>query len=361
MTTEAPTGLQIDIVISNHNYGDYVTEAIESACAQTHPAVRVIVVDDGSTDDSLERLEPYADRIELVRKEQGGQASALNVGAARCRGDIIMFLDADDLLEPDAAAHVAAVFAADDGIVKVQFRMAVIDGEGRLTGAVKPPAHLPLPTGDVWRAELAFPFDLVWLPTSANAFRASALRRILPIPEDDYRLCADWYLNHMTALLGPVASLAHIGARYRVHGRNGYEPQDQTLDLGHIRDNIGFAAATARALTAAADELGYNPPSRILSIADLSGRLISLRLAPDQHPLSHDRVGRLVADAIRATRRREDVAWPMKLLSISWFVATAVAPRPGVRRLAELFLFPERRRGLNRVLAKMHRTPPPTP
>lgn len=355
MTSPTRAGLRVDIVISNHDYGSYVADAVDSAFAQTHPAVRVTVVDDGSTDDSRDRLRRYGDRIELVLKDRGGQASALNAGAARCDGDIIMFLDADDVLEPDTAARVAAVFAADDDVVKVQFPMAVIDADGRPTGVRKPPPHLPLPSGDVRRAELASPFDLVWLPTSANAFRAAPLRRILPIPEDDYRLCADWYLNHMTALLGPVVSLADVGARYRIHGRNGYEPQDQSLDLDHVRANIGFAAATGRALTKLARELGQDPPARILSIADLSSRLVSLRLEPRRHPLAGDRVTTLVVDATRAAHRRQDVAAAMKLLYVAWFALAAVAPRPVVRRLAELLAFPERRPRVNVVLGKLQR------
>ena len=73
--------------------------------------------------------------------------------------------------------------------------------------------------------ELAFPFDLAWMATSANAFRADALRRILPIPEDEFRTCADWYLVHLMALLGPVVSLGSVGGSYRIHGANNYEPQ----------------------------------------------------------------------------------------------------------------------------------------
>ncbi len=357
MTPDRRGDLRVDIVINNYNYAEYVTQAVDSACAQSHPAVKVIVVDDGSTDDSLDRLRAYGDRIELVAKENGGQASALNAGAERCHGDVVMFLDADDALHPQAAARAAGVFAADSDVVKVQCRMEVIDGLGRSTGILKPAPHLPLPVGDVRDAELAFPFDLVWLPTSALAFRTDALRKILPIPEDDYRLCADWYLNHLSALLGRVASLNEVGAKYRLHGRNGYEPQGQTLDLNHVRETIGYAQATTRALSRLAGDLGYRPPAKILSHSDLAGRLVSLRLEPDRHPVPQDTVRGLVTDALRATPRRE-VAWPMKALYIGWFLLAATAPRRAVRRLAELFVFPERRRVLNRLLQRMHQAPP---
>ena len=130
--------LTVDIVIDNYNYGAYLAEAIESACRQTHPHVNVIVVDDGSTDDSRQILSEYEDRVSVVLKENGGQASALNAGMALCEGDVVMFLDADDVLRPEAAAHVAAAFAADESVVKAQFRMDVIDADGKPTGAIKP-------------------------------------------------------------------------------------------------------------------------------------------------------------------------------------------------------------------------------
>ncbi len=350
----------VDVVIDNHNYARYLTAAVDSALAQTHP-VRVLVVDDGSTDDSLERLAAYGDRIEVLRKPNGGQASALNAGFARCRGEVVVVLDADDVLLPDAVEQAVAAFEADARVTKVQARMEVIDAHGRPTGALKPPAHLPLPRGDLRHAEVAYPFDLVWLPMSANAYRREALLRILPIPEEEYVRCADWYLNHLTPLLGRVVSLDTIGAQYRVHGANGYEPQGTALDLRHVRDNVGFAEATTRAITALADEVGCPRPRRVLSLADLGNRLISLRLDPQRHPLPGDRVATLLADAALALSRRRDVRPVMRVLFAGWFAAFALAPRAIARRLAEVFLFHERRALVNPVLRRLHATPAPAP
>ena len=261
-STSAPlepqrSDLTIDIIVNNFNYSRFVGAAVESALAQSHPNVNVIAVDDGSTDGSQDVLRGYADEVELVLKENGGQASAVNAGFTKCTGDVVIFLDADDILLPNAAALVASAFAVDPRVVKVQYRMEVIDRDGRGTGVLKPPDHMPLPEGDVRRAELVFPFDLVWLPMSASAFRIDALRRIMPIPEAEYPVCgADWYLVHLVALLGDVRSLDDIAACYRVHGDNRYEPENPTLDLDHVRHGLVHAAATTRALTGLADEIG---------------------------------------------------------------------------------------------------------
>jgi cellulose synthase/poly-beta-1,6-N-acetylglucosamine synthase-like glycosyltransferase len=345
----------VDIVVNNHNYAEYLPAAIESARVQDHPGVNVIVVDDGSTDGSREGLRAFEDSVDVVLKENGGQASALNAGFDRCRGDAVIFLDADDTLRPDAASRVAAAFAADPEVVKVQFRLDVIDADGRPTGVIKPPPHLGMPSGDLRRAELAAPFDQVWMATSGNAFRRRALERILPIPEREYPRCADYYLVHLTALLGRVVSIEDVAGSYRVHGRNAYEPQAAEVDLAHVRDSITYAATTAPAIAELADRLGIERPDPLLSVSDLGNRLISLRLEPGLHPIPADSRRSLLGEGLRAARRRFDVSAAMRLMFAAWFAAIAVAPRALARRLAELFLFPERRGSLNRLVGRMHR------
>jgi glycosyltransferase involved in cell wall biosynthesis len=346
----------VDVVVTNHNYGRFLAEAIESACSQTHPEVSVVVVDDGSSDGSRELLRSFEDRVEVVLKEQGGQASALNAGIERCRGEVLLVLDADDVLRPHAAERVAAAFAAGPQLSKVQFPMEIVDAEGNPTGAVKPAGHLRAPVGDQRRAELASPFDLPWLPGGGTGFRTAAVRRILPIPAPDYpRSGADWYLVHLTALLGEAALLEEVCASYRVHGGNAYELAGEEIDLDHVREAIVFAGATTRSLESLADQLGLERPARILSYADLANRLVSLRLQPGRHPVATDRRLSLLRDALRATRRRADVSVPMKILLVAWFALAALAPRRLARRLAELFLFPEKRPGANRVLGRLQR------
>lgn len=353
--------LAVDVLVTNHNYARFLPQAIESACAQTYPDVNVIVVDDGSIDASREVLRRYEDRVEVVLKEQGGQASALNAGIERCRGDVLLVLDADDVLRPQAAELVAATLAARPELAKVQFPMAIVDAEGRPTGAVKPGGHLRAPVGDQRRAELAFPFDLPWLPGGGTGFRTEAVRRILPIPAEDYpRSGADWYLVHLTALLGEAALLDEVCAEYRVHGGNAYELERDEIDLDHVREAIVFAAATTRSLEALADELGLEHARPILSYADLANRLVSLKLEPQLHPVAADRARTLLADAFRATRRRFDVSLPMKALLVAWFALEAVAPRRLARPPAELFLFPGRRSGFNRLLGRLQRRQEPT-
>src|SRR5215212_8459413 len=90
------------VIINNFNYGRFLREAIDSALAQDYPATEVVVVDDGSTDDSRAVIESYRDRVRAVFKENGGQGSAYNAGVPVSRGEYVCMLDADDTLDPTA-------------------------------------------------------------------------------------------------------------------------------------------------------------------------------------------------------------------------------------------------------------------
>jgi glycosyltransferase involved in cell wall biosynthesis len=349
--------VRIDVVINNYNYGRFLGDAIESALAQTHPHVRVVVVDDGSTDDSAQVIAAYGDRVTAVFKENGGQASALNAGFAAATGDVAILLDADDVLDREIAAHVAAAFKGHADLAKIQWRMEMIDAAGRPTGVVDPAYHIPLPNGDMRRAELRFPFDIAWAATTGNALPLDLVRRVLPIPEERYRINADWYLQHLTPLLGPVRTLDLIGARRRVHGGNAFEQAaDAELDFGWVRERISCAEKVRADLEALARKLALlEDPGPLIAVSDAAFRLISMKLEPAGHPLGRERIGALVAMGIRASLRRFDISPMMRAAFCAWFVAMSAAPRPLARRLARAFVFPDRRPGLNRLLARLHR------
>jgi hypothetical protein len=310
-----------------------------------------VVVDDGSTDDSRLVIAGYGERILTVLKDNGGQASAFNAGFAACHGDIVIFLDADDLLGPDIAGRVVSCFRADAELVKVQYRLAVVDGDGRPTGELLPPPYQSLPAGDMRRQVLAFADDIPWLPTSGNAFTAEVLHRIMPVPEAVYTTCADYYLQNLPPLYGRIITLGEVGGYYRVHGGNAQHSAG--LDLERTRRTVRLTCHTHERIKEAAAALGLSGNGRPVEptgVTFVANRLVSLRLAPEAHPIPGDRPWRLAVEGVRIAFGRFDRPLRIKLLYALWFVAAGLAPRPLIPWLATRFFHPQTRPQLDRLL-----------
>ena len=91
----------VSVIIPNYNYGHFIGSAITSALSQTCPPFEVIVINNGSTDDSLEILRTFGSQIQIIDQANLGQAGARNSGLRNFRGDFVAFLDADDYWEPE--------------------------------------------------------------------------------------------------------------------------------------------------------------------------------------------------------------------------------------------------------------------
>lgn len=215
----------VSIIISNYNYARFLSEAINSALEQSYDKVEVIVVDDGSTDDSRRISLSYEQRILPVFKENGGQASAFNLGLQKSSGEIVCFLDADDILYPAAIERTVELFDKFGG-VKVHWPLWEVDESRKKTGRVRPQANLRegnLRTGVLLYGPEAYPSP----PQSGNAWTRTFLERVFPLPEDGYRLGgADAYLSSLTPLFGLIRKLSEPLGEYRLHARNNYSSLD---------------------------------------------------------------------------------------------------------------------------------------
>jgi glycosyltransferase involved in cell wall biosynthesis len=216
------------VVIDNYNYARFLPEAIDSALRQTWPDTEVVVVDDGSTDDSRRIMAGYGDRIVPVLKPNGGQNSALNAGFARSRGSVVLFLDADDALLPTAAAAAMAALAEPD-VVKVHWPWLEWDESSRETGRLWwKPLPEPLPGEELRDLVLREGPDALsgHLP-GGNAYRREFLESVFPLPDVRSgwlsRPAPDWYLAILAALHGRIAQSTRPQACYRMHRANGYQ------------------------------------------------------------------------------------------------------------------------------------------
>jgi len=212
----------VSIIISSYNYRAYLRQAIDSALQQTYPHVEVIVVDDESLDDSPEIIHSYGQQVKSILKKNGGQASALNAGFRQSKGSIILFLDSDDVLLPEALEHACQSFS-DSTVVKTHWTLEEIDAYG--TPQNKRLNKFPLATGDLTKDLIQHgpsksggpPYGS---PTSGNAWSRNLLEQIMPIPEKLYKSSPDQYLNVLAPVYGELRSIEKTLGYYRMHGNN---------------------------------------------------------------------------------------------------------------------------------------------
>src|SRR5438034_9298591 len=124
----------VSVIIPTYNYARYLAAAIESALAQTYAPLEIIVVDDGSTDDTLRILGAYGNRLRVLRQANQGAGAARNAGIAAARGEYVAFLDSDDLWHPRKLELQLARFASDPDLGLVHCGVEVLDEQGRTTG-----------------------------------------------------------------------------------------------------------------------------------------------------------------------------------------------------------------------------------
>jgi glycosyltransferase involved in cell wall biosynthesis len=222
----------VSIIINNYNYGRFLKYAIDSAINQTYLNIEVIVVDDGSTDESSRIIADYGDKIIAVLKENGGQASAFNAGFKVSRGEVIFFLDSDDILLPTAAAKVVKLFR-DPAVVKVHWPLWEINEFGEKSGRLFPSADLL--EGDLREVMVEKgPDGYLSPPTTGNAWSRRLLNTIIPVPEDTFKICADVYLFMLAPILGSVRLIKDPQGFYRIHGKNNFKGkilQEETLEF----------------------------------------------------------------------------------------------------------------------------------
>jgi glycosyltransferase involved in cell wall biosynthesis len=228
---------QVSILINNYNYGRFLADAIESALNQSYPHCEVIVVDDGSTDHSAAVIKGYGgarycDRIIPIFKPNGGQASAFNAGFAASRGEIICFLDADDVFAPTKAAEVAAVFSQNSDIQWCFHPLTLMDEA--LEKTLLQPTLFEARHCDVRQAvrtgSLKGKLPALIPATSGLCFRRSLLQQLLPMPES-ITITSDDYLKFTAVGIAPGFFSDLPLASQRIHGSNAYthNPQQQPV------------------------------------------------------------------------------------------------------------------------------------
>jgi hypothetical protein len=331
----------VTISISSHNYARFLNDAIDSALNQDYEHVQVMVVDDGSTDGSVEVARAYGDRILLVAQENGGQGSVFNATMDHALGEVIMFLDSDDVLKPGIVTRVVEIFDSEPDVVKVQFRLAVLNAQGDPTGVVKPPRDGLLGDGDL-RLRVMRTRNYAWTPTSANAFSAETLKTILPMPAERYTRGADAYLAEIVPIFGVVRSIGDIGVGYRIHGENMSLAHGGAVTAEWARrrlESIGYCRSQVLrfAPIAGLDPRDCTPIEDLYDPAAITARLVSLRLDPERHPIKGDKSLGLAWMGVRSLKNLEDVPFKSRAKRAAWFVAVGCSPLALAERIMRVW------------------------
>jgi glycosyltransferase involved in cell wall biosynthesis len=208
---------RVSVIVDTYNHERYIQQAMASVLQQDFPAddTEVLVVDDGSTDATSEILRQFEPRIRVIRKANGGQASAFNVAIAQTSGDIVAFLDGDDWWDKSKLSAVVEAFDKNPSIAAVGHGYLEVPDQGAPTWVVVPQEVCTVDASSK-AAAIISNLARTLLATSRLAVRRRVLNQIGPIP-DSLVFCADAPLLSSSIALGGALLLDRPLCYYRVH------------------------------------------------------------------------------------------------------------------------------------------------
>jgi len=245
--TTSPT---ISAIIPAYNSAPYVGQAIASVRAQTHAVDEIIVVDDGSVDETPEVIGGLGEDVRCIRQENAGPSAARNRGVAEAGGEFIAFLDADDQWTPEKTRHQLAALERHPELALVAGDMAEIDVDGRIVVPSVLEKHAirdgfaelqgaPIPDA------LAMLVRINFIPTGTVLVRRKAIEEAGGFPEE-IRYGEDLALWARIAARHPIACLPDVLMLRRRHGENATEAVGPLLaDLVRVMDSIRRACSEA--------------------------------------------------------------------------------------------------------------------
>lgn len=236
---------KVSAIIPTYNHAAYLGEAIDSVLAQTHAPVEVIVIDDGSTDDTEEVLSRYSNQIVAVRQPNAGVSAARNRGAARASGDLLAFLDADDIWLPAKIELQVNRFLSEGSLGLVHCGIEEIDAGGKGLGA-----HQDGIEG--WAADEMLMFRR---STILGGGSGVMIPRALFIEaggfDEEMSTSADWDLYYRLATRRRIGFVPEVLLKYRIHRSNMHNnisamENDMMRGYGKAFENAGPQLAGRR-------------------------------------------------------------------------------------------------------------------
>ena len=234
---------KVSVIIPNYNYGRYLRKTIDSVLAQSYPNVEVVVVDDGSKDNSLEILREYEGKVLTIEQRNGGVSSARNSGVKNSDGEFVAFLDADDLWLPEKLEKQIAKFQANPEIGMVHCAMTYIDAEDRVKNEIE--------TGlDGWISEEFLRFERSCVVgAGSTALVPRAVFDEVGGFDSRQTTAADWDFSYRIASKYEIGYVRESLVLYRLHGTNMHgniAAMEHDMLLGYEKAFANGATANPR-------------------------------------------------------------------------------------------------------------------
>lgn len=228
---------RISVIIPAYNRGGLLIEALESVFRQTWTDFEVIVVDDGSTDDTAALIAPFLSRICFLRQSNRGVAAARNLGIRHARGEFICFLDSDDLWMTTKLEEQIAFAEQNAQYALIATEIEAFDESGEVSDRRK---------SKMYRIHNGFVLEHLlfsnWIQSSTVMVRRSVLLSVGGFDEDVGNFGEDWLLWMRFAAVAQIYFLPKPLVRYRIHTQNltCHRPESQYRSLMRILDKLAL-------------------------------------------------------------------------------------------------------------------------
>jgi glycosyltransferase involved in cell wall biosynthesis len=269
----------VSVLIDTYNHERFIEHAIVSVLEQDFPASdrEIVVVDDGSADRTPEIVRKFEPRLRLLRKSNGGQASAFNAGIPECKGSIVSFLDGDDWWAVNKLSKVTGALEQNDGVGLVGHGITQVFPDGRehtellRHNAIQRFRITSKPGAEVFRLRKSF------LGTSRMTYRRDILQQIGQVPEA-LKFEADEYLFSLAGLFADVLILTDSLTFYRQHDQNLFQIANGSVEGARRKYDVLMALAESLRQGFAVHGLPNNVAEIIVDWVQTEADVLSLTL-----------------------------------------------------------------------------------
>jgi len=333
----------VSVLVDTYNHERFIEQAVASVLEQDFPATEreIIVVDDGSQDRTPAIVSRFVPQVRLIRKANGGQASAFNTGIPQCQGEIVAFLDGDDWWASGKLKQVVAAFSENPGVGLIGHSITEVLADGAQRSELI--RESPCFRIDSVAGARLFRLRKSFLGTSRMAYRAEILRRIGNVPES-LTIQADEFLFTLGALFSEVLLLREPLTFYRLHGQNLFQVSDGSTSALRRKHAVLVALADSLRRRFAEERVPEEVRKAVIEAVETEADALQLCLS-----------GGTPLDTIRTELRTyridhenaSSLGWVLKSLSL--FPALFLSPKRFAewkQKLASNFLYRKARQRL---------------